>query len=340
MKAPDFWWTPKLEWQSALLAPVGAVYGFVSAFRMARPARYSSKLPVICIGNFTVGGTGKTPFAIALFQQMKERGYKPSFLLRGYGGTIRGPVRVDPDKHRAELVGDEAMLLARVGPTVVCADRPAGAKLLESQEDVDLILMDDGFQNPSLRKDFSIVLVDAAVGTGNNHCLPAGPLRAPLAPQASKADAIVLVGEGNQAVEALRVASSYGLTAHKAHIEPLFADSIEGERVIAFAGIGRPQKFFASVRMSGAELVEALPFPDHHPFTSEEADQILKTAELKDLMPVTTAKDFVRLKGHKDRTLQELASKSAVLDVFMQLDEPDDLIEEIEKALGRHHTGK
>lgn len=176
MNAPDFWWTEERTWQSTLLSPLSSLYGHFAAKRFQYNPRYKAKKPVLCIGNFTAGGTGKTPFAIALNTLLKDAGHTPGFLLRGYGGTYKGPLLVEQSKYCAEEVGDEALLLARKGPTVICADRAAGAKLLEKQ-DISVIIMDDGYQNPSLHKDYSIVLLDAKTGIGNGKCIPAGPLR-------------------------------------------------------------------------------------------------------------------------------------------------------------------
>lgn len=193
--APDFWWKPGQTLASWLLSPAGWIYGLVSGRRMLKKPKAKSRLPVICVGNFVVGGTGKTPFAIELSYRLQEEGLRPGFLLRGYGGKAKGPLLVDASMHDADVVGDEALLLARYGPTVIAADRPSGARLAE-QQPIDVLLMDDGFQNPALAKDLSLVLVDCSVGFGNGKCLPAGPLRAPAAKQIVKADCLVLVGEG------------------------------------------------------------------------------------------------------------------------------------------------
>lgn len=299
---------------------------------MKQAPRYTAAVPVICIGNFTVGGSGKTPFALALAKLLRQAGYKPAFLLRGYGGAAKGPVAVDPALHRAEDVGDEALLLVRSAPTFVSADRVKGAQLIE-RSGADVILMDDGFQNPSLYKDVSLVVVDAATGFGNNQCLPAGPLRAPVATQIGHADLMILVGEGAGEKKALRSAARRGLEVIRARITAQYPDSVDGEKVVAFAGIGRPQKVFDTLQTVGAELVETLEFPDHHAYTEEDAEYILSLVEGKDLLPVTTSKDFVRIKGSAQPQLARLASKTAVLDVEMKLGDPDRLMAVLTKRL-------
>ncbi|MDN3718347.1 tetraacyldisaccharide 4'-kinase [Roseibium salinum] len=242
--APDYWWKPGFSLPALLLAPAAWIYGLVSGRRMLARPKAKCRLPVICIGNFVVGGTGKTPFAIELACRLQEEGYKPGFLLRGYGGRQKGPLLVDLAIHGAGDVGDEALLLARFGPTVVAANRPAGAALAETQP-IDLLLMDDGFQNPSLAKDLSLALVDCTVGFGNGRCLPAGPLRAPPQKQILKADCLVLIGDGDAAEPAVHLAGRRALPILHAHLRPQPDEDLAGHRLYAFAGIGRPQKFFS-----------------------------------------------------------------------------------------------
>jgi tetraacyldisaccharide 4'-kinase len=193
LKAPDFWWRePGLAAQA--LAPLSRLYGAIAAHRMARPG-VRAAVPVICVGNVTVGGAGKTPTALALAAMLAEMGRRPFVLMRGYGGRLPGPVRVEPERHGPADVGDEALLLARAAPTIVSRDRPTGAALAVAQG-ADVILMDDGLQNPSLAKDLTLAVFDGAVGVGNGLCLPAGPLRAPLAAQWPRIDAAIVIGNG------------------------------------------------------------------------------------------------------------------------------------------------
>ncbi|SFT94503.1 lipid-A-disaccharide kinase [Pseudovibrio denitrificans] len=333
MNAPNFWWTPNGTWQAKLLSPLGALYGFLAARRFKYNPRYKAKQPVICIGNFTAGGTGKTPFALALNALLREAGHTPGFLLRGYGGTNKGPLLVEASNYAAAEVGDEALLLARRGPTVISADRAAGAKLLE-QQDISVIIMDDGFQNPSLHKDFSIVLLDAKTGIGNARCIPAGPLRMPFKKQLGRVSLLMVVGEGDKSKLQQEAAQQAGIDLMRAAIRPVSADALEGERVLAFAGIGRPEKLFASLKEAGAEVVETMSFPDHHYFTKEDARLILRMAEAQDLLPITTTKDYVRLDGREERSIARLANVASVLEVEMKIEDPDALLERLKPVLG------
>ncbi len=332
MNAPDFWWTQNGTWQSKLLSPFGALYGYLAARRFRYIPRYKARKPVICIGNFTAGGTGKTPFALALNTLLKEAGHKPGFLLRGYGGTHKGPLLIEPTKHAAMEVGDEALLLARRGPTVISADRTAGAKLLE-QGDISVIIMDDGFQNPSLHKDFSIVLLDAKTGVGNSRCIPAGPLRMPFKKQLQRVGLLMVVGDGEASAKQQEQAQQAGIDLMHAAIRPVSADALEGERVLAFAGIGRPEKLFASLKEAGATVVETMAFPDHHYFTKEDARRILRVAEEQDLLPITTTKDYVRLNGREEQSIARLANLASVLEVEMKIEDPDALLERLTHVL-------
>jgi tetraacyldisaccharide 4'-kinase len=257
--------------------------------------------PVICIGNFTVGGTGKTPAALAIARMLADRGERPFFLTRGYGGELAGPVRVDPTVHGPREVGDEPLLLARAFATIVARERPAGARLAVVSG-ATVVVMDDGLQNPSLAKDLSFALVDGATGTGNGLCLPAGPLRAALAAQWPHVDAVIVVGEGVAGESVARDAAKGGKVTITARLMPEAdaAARLHGRRVLAFAGIGRPEKFFETLRACGAEVVRARAFPDHHPYRAEDIRALRAEAEADGLALVTTEKDFVRLAGLSD----------------------------------------
>ncbi|MXN66126.1 tetraacyldisaccharide 4'-kinase [Stappia sp. GBMRC 2046] len=332
-KAPSFWWRPRPDWKALLLWPFGAIYGAITARRMLKRSGGSVPVPVVCVGNFVAGGAGKTPFSLALAAELAGHGYSPVFLLRGYGGRFKGPVLVDRRIHSALDVGDEALLLAKQGPTVVSRDRLAGAAFAASHGDI--VIMDDGFQNPSLRKDFSIVLVDAATGTGNGFCLPAGPLRAPLRRQIVAASALAVIGEGEAAKPAVRLASRKGLPLFHARLETKPDPELEGARVLAFAGIGRPRKFFESLRALGAEIAVEKPFPDHHPYSHAEAEALLTEADDKGLLLVTTAKDMARIQSLDGEFARWLAGRARVLNVEMRIEEADRLCERIEEAARR-----
>jgi tetraacyldisaccharide 4'-kinase len=294
MKAPAFWWRPA-GLASALLAPAAAIWSAAATRRLGRPGT-SAPIPVICVGNVTVGGSGKTPTSIALAGLLRDGGRRPAFLLRGYGGSLAGPVVVDPHLHDASAVGDEALLLAAEGMTIVSRDRPAGADLAAARG-ADVIVMDDGLQNPSLRKDLTLAVFDGAAGIGNGCALPAGPLRAPLDAQWPLVDAVLIVGAGRgcEAVEA--EAMVRGLPVLRASLVPApeAARALAGRRVLAFAGIGRPEKFFTTCREIGIDVVKERAFADHYRYGRAEIADLLNAADAKGLIPLTTEKDAVRL---------------------------------------------
>ncbi|MET1413971.1 tetraacyldisaccharide 4'-kinase [Roseibium sp. HPY-6] len=332
MKAPEFWWQSSGSILSFLLAPAGWIYGLVSGRRMLSKPKAKSRLPVICIGNFVVGGTGKTPFAIELAHLLREEGHKPAFLLRGYGGREKGPLLVDPERHGSSDVGDEALLLAEHGPTIVSSDRAAGARRAEN-EPVDILLMDDGFQNPSLAKDLSVVLVDCATGFGNGFCIPAGPLRAPAHQQIVRTDCLVLVGDGEAANEAVHLAGRKGLPILHAHLRARANSNLEGVDLYAFAGIGRPQKFFASLKELGYRVKKTRAFSDHHHYTEADVSSLMTNAERDGLQLVTTSKDMVRLTTLNGELFRWASAKAEVLDVAMEIDAPERLIALIREKL-------
>ncbi|MBO6510694.1 MAG: tetraacyldisaccharide 4'-kinase [Roseibium sp.] len=331
-KTPDFWMTSGTSLAAILLAPLGWIYGRVSGQRMLSRPKATSNLPVVCIGNFVVGGTGKTPFSLELAECLSEEGYRPGFLLRGYGGRQKQPLLVDPDRHTAAAVGDEALLLAQEAPTIVSADRVAGARLAE-QQDIDLLIMDDGFQNPALKKDLSLVLVDAATGFGNGFCLPAGPLRAPPAMQILKTDCLVIVGEGEAAEDAVHLAARKGLPILHAHLVPQVNEKLEGQELYAFAGIGRPQKFFSTLEAMGCELKKTRSFADHHQYSAAEVRSLLTEADELGLQLVTTAKDMARLKTSDGEIFHWIESRAEVLDVDMKIDDTERLMSLIREKL-------
>lgn len=285
MKAPAFWWLAEAGMAARLAAPAGAVVGAVAARRMREPG-LRLPVPVVCIGNPTVGGAGKTPVALALADALARRGHAPVFLTRGYRGRLAGPVRVA--SHDAAAVGDEALLLAAQRPTVVARDRAAGGRLAATLGDV--VVMDDGFQNPSLAKDVSLLVIDAAVGLGNGRVTPAGPLRAPLAAQLPFADAALVVDAREGVTAPL---PDLGISTYAVGLVPSCPVPLDGREVFAFAGIGRPQKFFASVAALGATVVRCRAFGDHEPLSERTAGRLL--ADAGRLLLVTTAKDRVRL---------------------------------------------
>jgi tetraacyldisaccharide 4'-kinase len=321
LEAP-FWWYRRKGVLASALAPLGVLYGNAARARARRIEPYRSRLPVVCVGNFTAGGGGKTPTAIAVAKLLAGLGMRPHFLTRGYGGTAQGPVLVREGQSAAE-VGDEPLLLAQVAPTTVSADRVAGAKAIEAS-DAEVIVMDDGFQNPSLTKDFSLVVVDAASGIGNGLVIPAGPLRESLAEQIARADALLVVGEGGKAAriaEAFERANKPVLKAKMvAACDPRWLSVLP---VIGFAGIARPSKFFATLSNNGARLIDARAYRDHYRYSPRQARSLLKEARDYKAMLVTTEKDWVRLPEDDDKALAELKHRSRPFPIAIKFeDEP------------------
>lgn len=323
MREPSFWWN-KPGLKSTLLKPAALGYGAVAAKRLRKPGTVAD-VPVICIGNWTHGGTGKTPTAIAIAALLSELGEQPFFLSRGYGGKLTGPLQVDPAVHRASDVGDEPLLLAKKAPTIVSADRVAGARAA-SAAGASVIVMDDGLQNPSLAKTLAIAVFDARRGLGNGAVFPAGPLRAPLKVQLERTDAVLLLGAASKAASDISdLTRGRGLPFFRGRLEPDDAavKALARRKVLAFAGIGDPEKFFSTLAMAGVEATVEESFPDHHPYTRADAQRLLERSESGGLTPVTTEKDFVRLYG--DEELVKLASRTRTLPVSLVIQELDDM---------------
>lgn len=324
------WWYDAGSGMPRLLAPVARVWGWAAARRMRSADPYRSALPVICIGNFTAGGTGKTPLAIHVAGLLAARGERPAFLTRGYGGRIRGPRLVDRSIDTAGDVGDEALLLARAAPTVVARDRASGAGMLESFAGLSppsAIVMDDGLQNPGLTKDLTIAVVDGGRGLGNGQVIPAGPLRAPLALQLGLADAIVVnrpIGIGPGECEVARtLRQSFEGPVLEATVEPVGdVTSLRGAKVLALAGIGNPRRFHRLLEALGADIVECKSFRDHHALNVREADGVLARATALGARIVTTEKDWVRLGGGQG-VIAELQRVAMPLPIRLKLDERD-----------------
>ncbi|MFO7481326.1 tetraacyldisaccharide 4'-kinase [Oceanibaculum nanhaiense] len=301
MRAPDFW-QRRRDWRSLLLSPAATAYGWAARCRARTAQPWTATVPVICIGNLVAGGAGKTPVALSVMAVLQRQGVAAHFLTRGHGGKLTGPVRVDPGAHGAADVGDEPLLLAEAAPTWVTGDRVAGARAAIAAG-AKAIVMDDGFQNPSLAKNLSLIVVDGGYGFGNGLLLPAGPLRETVAEGLAHAQAVVLIGEDRTGAAA-EVGNA--LPILRARLTPApesdpGGTDLSGRRVLAFAGIGRPEKFFESLREAGAEIAESKPFPDHHPYGAAEIDTILQQARDAGLLPVTTRKDWVRLPpGRRD----------------------------------------
>ncbi len=297
IKTPSFWYRrpdtkpPLLE---TILTPLGWAYNTGHKMNTARRKTQKAAMPVICVGNLVAGGSGKTPVALSLMQMIVgvRLAQKPHFLTRGYGGNEKGPLLVDYFKHSAAEVGDESLLLARAGFTIVSADRPAGA-LLATEKDADLVIMDDGLQNPSLHKDISFVVIDGASGFGNGKLLPAGPLRETLEDGLNRADAFVVIGKDKTGACA-RLPK--GKPVFSAHVEvPDDRKPMTTKPYVAFAGLGRPEKFYHLLQKLNCEVKGWHPFPDHYNYKPENIYKLIDEAKEKNALLITTEKDFIRL---------------------------------------------
>ncbi|MDL2408335.1 tetraacyldisaccharide 4'-kinase [Rhizobium calliandrae] len=317
-EAPPFWWR-KPDWRAWGLSPFSFLYGRVAGHRMVHGRRASVPVPVICVGNFTVGGAGKTPTALTLARVAKAKGLKPGFLSRGYGGSLDVTTVVDPHHHHATAVGDEPLLLAREALTVISRRRFEGAERLV-HEGADLIIMDDGFQSAQLAIDYALVVIDATRGIGNGYLVPSGPVRAPLRTQLRCASALLKVGEGNAADRTVRMAARAGKPFFAASVKVCGQEDMHGRNVLAFAGIADPTKFFRTVESLGANIAVSRTFGDHeHPGEDDIAD-ILHMAAREGLEIVTTSKDYVRLIGHHGRA-DELLRACRVIEIDMVFDD-------------------
>ncbi|RYG24536.1 MAG: tetraacyldisaccharide 4'-kinase [Burkholderiales bacterium] len=295
MREPHFWTvTDKRSRASApvlklLMTPLSMLYRRAGENRIAKTTPIDAGIPVICIGNLTLGGAGKTPVTAAVRAYLSRKGARVASLSRGYRGSLAGPTRVDALKNTAAEVGDEPLMLAATGEAWISKDRPAGAQAMKA-DGVQVAIMDDGHQNPTLKKSLSIVVIDATNPFGNGHIFPKGPLRERVADGLARADAVVLMGDG-PVPDAL--ADFKGVVLH-AHLAPLA--SLPPGRYVAFAGIGRPERFFDSLQAQpGIELSEAMPFPDHHAFQPSDLSFLMKLSKERDAQLVTTDKDHVRL---------------------------------------------
>ncbi len=329
-EAPPFWWQ-KPGWQALLLSPLSWFYGRISAKRMELPASQAMNIPVICVGNFVVGGAGKTPTVMALAIKAKQMGLKPGILSRGFGGGVAKATLVDLTKHDSRDVGDEPLLLATIAKTVVSVNRPQGAHLLV-ENGCDIIIMDDGFQNPGLHKDFSLVVVNAARGIGNGFSHPAGPLRVPISRQLNFADAILIIGEGDGADKLIRRAAKRAKPIQLAKTAIINKQRLKGKWLLAFAGIADTDKFFKSLLAAGAELIDRRSYGDHHHYSDEEIEDLLGRAKLQKLQLVTTTKDIARLHGLGNLQKQLIKATDAI-QISMKFDDPKFTERLINKAI-------
>jgi len=316
MKTPKYWQSNSII--SKLLEPIGLIYGGLTAMRLKFKKPRKTDVPVICIGNITAGGTGKTPVSVSIAKMLATEMFHPFFVTRGYGGKLQNVV-VNLKKHSAQEVGDEPLLLAKQAPVVVNANRYEGAKLA-IKEGADIIIMDDGFQNPSLHKDLSFLVFDGNYGIGNGKIIPAGPLRETLSDGIKRADALIILGNDKH-----HLAERTKLPVFFAHTEPV-QTTISHQRIVAFAGIGHPQKFYHTLSMQGFEVVKTIDFPDHHFYSKDELESIVKIAQQLNAEIYTTGKDFVKIPPSMHKYIN-------VLEIAVVWDEPEQLTSFIREKL-------
>jgi tetraacyldisaccharide 4'-kinase len=333
MKAPAFWVGPEPSALARLLRPIGALFGAATAHRMSgRGERVAAK--VVSVGNYVAGGAGKTPTAIAIARILARKGAPVAFLSRGYRGRARAtPIRVDPSSHNVGDVGDEPLLLAAVAPCFVGADRATSARAA-IHAGAEVLILDDGLQNPALSKDLSLCVVDGEYGRGNGLCIPAGPLRAPIARQARYIDALVVIGGDDAAVR--RIASeSPGKPLIRASLEPdaVVAAQLIGRDVLAFSGIARPEKFVATLARIGARVAARRDFGDHHLYSAREIETLKSEAARNHLLLATTEKDFIRL-ASSDR------DGIIALPVALRFDDPAAFGALLDRSLGARRRGR
>jgi tetraacyldisaccharide 4'-kinase len=294
MMPPPAFWSRPAGFAAGLLMPLAAVWEAGGRVRRLLSRAYRPPVPIICIGNLVIGGAGKTPVTLALAAHLRSLGVAGHVVTRGYGGRLEGPVRVDPARHDAAMIGDEPLLLAERAPTWVARDRAAGARAAAASG-ARIILLDDGLQNPTIAKTLSLVVVDAEYGFGNGRVIPAGPLRESLARGLARADAIILLAASGAAPCPAPLRDLCNRPVVPARLAACAGERFAGMRLLAFAGIGRPEKFFAMLRAADAVVIGTRAFPDHHRFRAGDVAALRRDAAHKDARLITTKKDIVRL---------------------------------------------
>ncbi|MEM0948469.1 MAG: tetraacyldisaccharide 4'-kinase [Pseudomonadota bacterium] len=329
MRPPGFWNSAEPSLAAYALSPFAAIYAAATARRVARPANYNPCAPVICVGNINAGGTGKTPTVLALTALISDGGLRTAIVSRGHGGALKGPIQVDPARHDASDVGDEPLLMSAFAPVVISRNRAAGTELAD-QIGADVIVMDDGHQNPDIAKTLSLVVVDASVGFGNGRVIPAGPLREPVTTGLDRADALLSIGGSDaQSQFQARWGDRIGIPHLTAHLAPLPTGmQLRELRAVAFAGIGRPEKFFDTLRAEGVELLRTVPLGDHQPLTPALMRRLAHEAEALGAQLITTEKDAVRLPN-------DVRRKVITVPVRLQFDVPEAITQVLAPVLAQ-----
>ena len=308
MKTPKFWYKDNFssKLKAFFLIPISIVWIFLSKIKMTFSKPYHSKLKVICIGNLTIGGTGKTPFAISTFKYLQNLGYNPAFLTRGYGGQQKGPMEVKSSQGHKE-VGDEALLLNKVGKTIISRNRSFGAKFIENHKNkFDVIIMDDGLQNNQLHKDINILLIDKKLLFGNKYCIPAGPLREPIKQGLSRIDSIVLTGNNIQNLNQ-NYNSFPNIPIFSSNIIIKEKINLKQERFLAFFFFFNPEKFYKTLEDNKYQIIKTTSFPDHYKYTTIDIKNLKKEALEKKLKLITTEKDYVKINKNNRNLINVLS---------------------------------
>lgn len=331
-EAPPFWWE-NADWRAMLLSPFSAAYGYFAERHLlnAKPPRID--MPVMCVGNLTIGGGGKTPTVLALARHALTLGLKPGILTRGYGGSEKGPHLVNNERDSASHIGDEPLLLSYHAPVVVARNRHAGALLLK-RNGCNFIIMDDGFQSARLHTDCNLIVVDSRRGIGNGHVIPGGPLRAPLIAQMRKVDALLVIGKSDKTEWVVRAAARAAKPVFEAEVKFEDGAGVKGKRFLAFAGIADPDKFFDTLQVSGAWVSLSRSFPDHYHYTDEDMAELMQTAETGDLTLVTTEKDAVRFL-HGSSIAEKMANTTMVFQIELAFNESNSASQLIQGTIDR-----